>query len=122
MTRLLLASSLLFLPWLAAAQKAHPALSQEAMTAKELFLCSCINAGFPKDSLLSKDTSGQLIMERALENGQHSYAYMGKVSSLGKQIARSFPVTPFGTRSVFIGCLRYYKSKALEQKLKEFTD
>ena len=92
------------------------------MTAKELFLCSCINAGFPQDSLLYKDTSGQLILEHALENGQHSYAYMGKVSALGKQIGRSFPVTPFGTRSVFYGCLRYYKSKALEQKLKEFTD
>ncbi|OGX84978.1 hypothetical protein BEN47_15580 [Hymenobacter lapidarius] len=92
------------------------------MTAKEVFLCSCINAGFPQDSLLFKDTSGQLILGASLENGQHSYAYMGKVSALGKQIGRSFPVTPFGTRSVFYGCLRYYKSKALEQKLKEFTD
>jgi hypothetical protein len=53
---------------------------------------------------------------------RHSYAYMGKLASLGTQIARSFSVTPFGTRSVFISCLRYYESKALEQKLKEFTD
>jgi hypothetical protein len=47
---------------------------------------------------------------------------MNKVANLGKQVGRSFPVTPFGTRSVFYGCLRYYKSKALEQQLKELTD
>ena len=94
------------------------------ITAKELFLCMCINEGFKSDSLLRNDASAQIILELALFNSKdkYGYEYMDKVADLAKKIADSIPTGLDGKKAVFLGCINYYKSKELSAKLKSISD
>ena len=99
------------------AQKEEGQHLYKSLTTKEYFLCKCIGQGFATDSLLFKDSSSQMLLEYAMKNDNHSYEYMNSVSKLAKRVANSFPVTPFGTRSVFLGCTLYYRSRKLSKEL-----
>lgn len=78
---------------------------------KDYFLCKCIEHGFEKDSISTKDHSTNVLVEMS---DYYPDAFW-QIDSIAKDYAYDIPVSNYtGKKGVLFECANYYKSNKLD--------